>query len=932
MCPDETMPRVPPRRQGAGATLSHSLRRRSSLMGGLAALVWAVPAWAQYSNTTMLQYFEASWETMRYRMPDVFMAGYDAAWLPPPQKGGNGSGSATSSIGYDCFDRFDLGSSASPTRYGTESDFRLAVAEFHRANCRVFVDWIMNHNATADNSTPGFEAAGGYPGFVLSTPTDPWGDFHAPGTQSENPGGSNYNLFEGRLVNLIDIAQEKNHPYIRHPVDSGDANNIPPGTQRNLPNPDNRRLYPDRDLAGMQVVNPGTSRNPGQTTFTFYPFNLADPTAGDAVTENATGLLMRATQYYLEALGVDGFRLDAAKHVPTWFWDTYWDAIVYHRWRTPDGAAATPLSFVEAVGGGGIDPYDWVRKDGFGNRDALDLDEAGALRDMVDNPSSRSWADPLNASIDNRDGGLNNGSLGMHHVSSHDNANSGTNLDTFAFAYVLMRSGNAIVYHNAFSFGSPPNNFPRRNGRDDALGLGSDAITTLCRLRHQYVRGRFDVLNSTDPVNPSLNDIIVMQHSHDYGASRVANVLVGVSDLQSNGQNATDQRSVLTDFAPGTRLQELTGNASNPVVDVPGNSNDDIAEVLTVDSNRRVLIKVPRNRNSNGVNHGRGYVVYGPAAPSGTLAVSNVARTIPADSSSTPAYRRRLTPVDVIQADTFEIQLTTTQTDPLDPNTDDLAVFRIDGGFVDYNGNGAVDFPGLAGPDYGCERFLTENSPLYYSGNSNGTYRQVIDAALLGEGYHYIEVLCYRHRGDGGDPIFRSFRKVIYIDRLPPSGTLLSPTHSCNNDVTTLPMRVVFRADDLTVDRVHIFLDRAEGANLQALADLGIGRAARDVDRFSLSFASLVSGNHRIDVLAYETTANRIAHFTYTGVQSTTGTGLGPADMNADGRRDGDDLQSFLQYVLGANTSFSPPADINCDGRVDPDDVPGFVSLMLEGN
>src|SRR5262249_36276561 len=154
---------------------------------------------------------------------------------------------------------------------------------------------------------------------------------------------------------------------------------------------------------------------------------------------------------------------------------------------------------------------------------------------------------------------------------------------------------------------------------------------------------------------------------------------------------ATDQRSVQTSFAPGTRLWERTGNAVNPTVNVPSNPNDDIAQVLTTDANRRVLVKVPRNRNSLGVNHGRGYVVYAPLTPSGVLTLTNVASTIPADSASVPAWQRRLTAVDVIQADTFELQLTTTQADPLDPNTDDSAVFRIDGGYRDLNGNGVVD-------------------------------------------------------------------------------------------------------------------------------------------------------------------------------------------------------------------------------------------------
>src|SRR5262245_41671532 len=82
------------------------IRRRICACAGLMLMAaWPGRAPAQYTQTSMLQYFEASWSTMQNRTPDVFMAGYNAVWVPPPSKGGTGSGSATGSIGYDLFDR-----------------------------------------------------------------------------------------------------------------------------------------------------------------------------------------------------------------------------------------------------------------------------------------------------------------------------------------------------------------------------------------------------------------------------------------------------------------------------------------------------------------------------------------------------------------------------------------------------------------------------------------------------------------------------------------------------------------------------------------------------------------------------------------------------------------------------------------------------------
>jgi len=925
------------------------MRRKISIFSTALATMLIAATYANASEEgdapVMLQHFEASWETIERRAPDIFMAGYETMWLPPPQRASTG----TASVGYDLFDRFDLGTDDDPTQYGSERTFRSMVQALHRAGIYVYVDWIMNHNAALDNFSgdpfifngQSFLENGGYPGFAMELPFDEWGDFHAPGTQSENPGNPNYNVFEGRLVGLIDIDHDQlgpNYTFIRHPIEEDPLNlPMPPTAVRNQPDPNNRRFYPDLDLPPMVINNPGARGNPGGS-FTVYPYNTSDPMAGDAVPESAQDLLLRSTQYYLEILQVDGFRLDAAKHIETGFWDTFWDVSVHNRHTRFDGTVGTAFSFVEATGGGpGIDPFNYTRKDGFANRDALDLEEAGALRNQVDNPDFTSWQNALDASIDNRDFGLNNGSLGVHHVSSHDNANAGDNMDTTAHAYVLLRSGLPLVYHNAVEFGPPSlDNFPRRNGRDDALGLGSDAITTLVKIHNEYVRGRFDVLNGTDTVNPSLDDILVFEHNRDLGgAPGEANIVVFLNDKQSFGQDATDFRSVQTHFSPGTRLHELTGNAANPIVDVPSNPNDDLEEVLVVGADQRILVKTPRNRNSDGVNHGRGYLAYGPAVPSGTLSITGTpTQLIPPDSPAIPPAERRLNFIQLITTPTFELRLDTTQTDPLDPNTDDLAIFRIDAGFEDVNGNGSVDYFTPGAVTHGFENFLTESSPLF--GGGTGTYRQTIDATQLGEGFHYITVRAFRHRPGNTDPLFSEFRKVIYVDVDDPDFQVLSPSNTCNADVTedNTPLVIAPLTDD--VDRLVVFVDLLETTNFVASALQGGGsEAAFDpyTGTYSVDLGLLSRGNHRIDIVAIEEVPNgqvNFRHETYPGVQATTGNGLGPADMNSDGSRDGRDIQIFQRVITGVLPIFSPRADINCDGIHDLQDVQGFVDLLLQ--
>ena len=221
-------------------------------------------------------------------------------WTPPPARADSGY-----SVGYDVFDRFDLGSPRNETLYGTESSFRQMVTQANRSSVAVYPDFIINHNGFGNRLDSTFVAQGGYPGFALSLPgVDIDGDFHDPYLDwTVDP-------VNGQLFGLDDIAQEKDHEFIRHPVTPGDPNNIPAGTLYNKPDAGNARFYPDQALGGTAVYNPET----GQSA-TLYDFNTSDPSAGDPVLENALGLLMRNARWMIQEFGVKGFRIDAARHV-----------------------------------------------------------------------------------------------------------------------------------------------------------------------------------------------------------------------------------------------------------------------------------------------------------------------------------------------------------------------------------------------------------------------------------------------------------------------------------------------------------------------------------------------------------------------------------------------------------------------------------------
>jgi hypothetical protein len=325
--------------------------------------------------------------------------------------------------------------------------------------------------------------------------------------------------------------------------------------------------------------------------------------------------------------------------------------------------------------------------------------------------------------------------------------------------------------------------------------------------------------------------------------------------------------------------------------------------VLTVDANRRVTLTIPNNLSPAG-EHDRAYVIYGPALPAGTLEVTNVSSTIAADPPSAPSYYRRATPVPVITAAAFSIVLNTTAADPLDPNTDDYAVFRIDQGHVDYNGNGGVDKPPTDPTVPGYEDFLTLNQPLY--GGGTGQYVQNLSTALLTEGYHYLSVIAFRHRDPGTDPLTREFRQVVYIDRQ-------GPAIQWPDEGTPIPTSsAVFRVKllDRTASRVHYFWDLDPQTDPVPLCTAFNQGFRYDRYEWRKTFSDLVWGQHSLTLVAFEDSGNSSV-YRYPGVMVTF------CYANCDGSNAApilnvQDFSCFLQRFAGGD----PYA--NCDGSTAP--------------
>lgn len=654
---------------------------------GLTALLWARnPAGAE----VILQYFESRFATTTHRLPDVFMAGYGALWIPPTNRAEGGQ-----SAGYDVFDRFDT----SPF-YGSQDELNALIKECKKANIATYVDIVLNHNAFENLATPGFVGPGkpDYPGMVVTLPSDIDGDFHG--------------AFEGGELNgringgLLDIAQEKNHRFIRHPVDAGDPRNIPDEPVKNS----NRRFYPDTDRNSP----PGLG-NTASDRHAPSGFNLDHPEAGDPVVENATGYLVRYCKWMVEVVGVDGFRLDAAAHIPTFFWNDFYDPGVKGIGRN----STTPFSFGEVVERFNLDLLrSYSRKDGFGNRDLLDFRLHFNMRDIF---NAHGFADMRlleGASVDAIDGDPNDGSRGVMFVSNHDEFAPPPQRDNIAYAHILTRTGLPIVYFNALEFGTG-RNFPTR-GRGDALGGEfGDTITKLVGIHRKYARDRH-ITRLTD------GDVYLYE--------RDLALLVGLNDNEAFDAD----RKIQTSFPGGTRLVELTGNAraTNPLV---------------VHADGTADVTIPKNDQDHG------YAIWGPQAPRGSttltpLAISPVDSIIPADPATVPSAKRRITPIERVTASSATLILTLK-----DEDLDDNALVRIDDGSV--NVVGTPTFNG--GPFKGFQKFTTADPGF----TGSGVYSATINISKLSNGLHYIEAIAFLKRDPGQPPIFETFRKVIEVNR-----------------------------------------------------------------------------------------------------------------------------------------------------------------------
>ena len=255
------------------------------------------------TNGVIMQYFHwyspadgTLWEEARSRARELAAAGFSAVWLPPAYKGVNGA----ADVGYGVYDMYDLGEfdqkGSVRTKYGTKDQYLAAIKSLQEAGLQVYADTVLNHRTGADGTEQ-----------VRATPYPQDDRLQAKGAPRDIRAYTRF-FFPGR--------QKKHSPFEWHArhFDAVDYDDMNPAEKNTI-----------YLLEGKQFDNYVALEMGNYSFLMGADLDFENAEVRDEVT--AWG------KWYLDTTGVDGFRLDAVKHISSWFFPQWLDAMERHAGR-----------------------------------------------------------------------------------------------------------------------------------------------------------------------------------------------------------------------------------------------------------------------------------------------------------------------------------------------------------------------------------------------------------------------------------------------------------------------------------------------------------------------------------------------------------------------------------------------------------------------
>lgn len=251
-------------------------------------------------NGTMMQYFHwyipadgTLWEEVKNKAADLAKAGFTALWLPPAYKGQGGG----YDVGYGVYDLFDLGEfdqkGSIRTKYGTREQLIAAVKAVQNAGMQAYADVVLNHKDGGDNP----ETVKALP-FRTDNRNYPSGDWQQIEiyTNFTFPGRSGkHSSMEWHWWHFDAVNHRKDR--------LGDNSTV--------------YLLEGKNFDNFVDLEKGN-----------YSFLMACDL--DMEQEQVRGELKYWGEWFLDTTGVDGFRLDAIKHIPTWFYKDWLNHVRHH--------------------------------------------------------------------------------------------------------------------------------------------------------------------------------------------------------------------------------------------------------------------------------------------------------------------------------------------------------------------------------------------------------------------------------------------------------------------------------------------------------------------------------------------------------------------------------------------------------------------------
>lgn len=248
-------------------------------------------------NGTMMQYFHwynpddgSLWKEVESRAAELSKLGISGLWLPPAYKGIGGK----SDVGYGVYDMYDLGEfdqkGSVRTKYGTKDEYLRAIRAAQANGIQVYADGVLNHRMGGDfvetaRATP-------YPQDDRVRPRGPLQEIRCY-THFKFPGrGGVHSDFEWHWQHF----------------DAVDYNDAAPG-ERNVV-----YLLEGKSFDDQVALEKGNFA---------YLMGCDLDFQNKEVREEA----LRWGKWYLDTTRVDGFRLDAIKHIAAWFFPEWLDSL-----------------------------------------------------------------------------------------------------------------------------------------------------------------------------------------------------------------------------------------------------------------------------------------------------------------------------------------------------------------------------------------------------------------------------------------------------------------------------------------------------------------------------------------------------------------------------------------------------------------------------